>query len=92
MFLIFAEVLKAERDASRKIYDQEREKIRETIAFQRRSEGPPNIYYPGKEQNLTKFGKCTFLIICSKAGSFMKHLIIQNHTIFFKYLKCNWSL
>ncbi|KAL4224483.1 Leucine-rich repeat-containing protein 72 [Mactra antiquata] len=49
------EVLKSEKDNARKIYSQEREKIRETVAFGRRSEGPPNIYYPGNEQRLTKF-------------------------------------
>ncbi|XP_052232387.1 leucine-rich repeat-containing protein 72-like isoform X2 [Dreissena polymorpha] len=49
------EVLKAEQEAAQKIYNQEQEKIRETIAFGRRSEGPPSLYYPGKEQHLTKF-------------------------------------
>ncbi|XP_052802393.1 leucine-rich repeat-containing protein 72-like isoform X2 [Mya arenaria] len=49
------EVLKGERDTAIKIYDQEQEKLRETISFGRRSEGPPNIYFPGKEQPLTKF-------------------------------------
>ncbi|XP_045175128.2 leucine-rich repeat-containing protein 72-like isoform X2 [Mercenaria mercenaria] len=49
------EVLKGEKEASKKIYDQEQEKIRETVAFGRRSEGPPNLFYPGKEQQLTKF-------------------------------------
>ncbi|XP_060557089.1 leucine-rich repeat-containing protein 72-like isoform X1 [Ruditapes philippinarum] len=49
------EVLKSEKEAGKKIYEQEQEKIRETVAFGRRSEGPPNLYYPGKDQPLTKF-------------------------------------
>ena len=55
--LLFSEVLKGERDAAKKIYDQEQEKIRETVAFGRRSEGPPALYYPAKELHLTKFGR-----------------------------------
>jgi hypothetical protein len=51
------EVLKDEKDTAKKIYDQTQEKVREKIAFGRRSEGPPSFYYPGKEQHLTKFGK-----------------------------------
>lgn len=49
------EVLKGEKEAAKKVYEQDQEKIRETVAFGRRSEGPPNLYYPGKEQHLTKF-------------------------------------
>ncbi|KAK3101130.1 hypothetical protein FSP39_001177 [Pinctada imbricata] len=41
------EVQKKERDNARRIYDQDQEKIRDTVAFGRRSEGPPAIYYPG---------------------------------------------
>ena len=50
-------MLKGEREAAKKIYDQEQEKIRETVAFGRRSEGPPGLYYPAKEMHLTKFGR-----------------------------------
>ena len=46
VYLNFAEVQKGERDCGRQLYDQEREIIRETVAFGRRSEGPPNLYYP----------------------------------------------
>ncbi|XP_071104835.1 leucine-rich repeat-containing protein 72-like [Haliotis cracherodii] len=35
------EVLKSERDKARKIYNQEQEKISDTVAFGRRSGGPP---------------------------------------------------
>lgn len=49
------EVLRSEQDAASKVYDQDKEKIRETVAFGRRSEGPPDLFYPGKEQILTKF-------------------------------------
>ena len=54
---MFLEVLKGEREAAKKIYDQEQEKIRDTVAFGRRSHGPPALYYPTKELHLTKFGK-----------------------------------
>ena len=54
-------MLKGEREAAKKIYDQEQEKIRETVAFGRRSEGPPGLYYPAKEMHLTKFGRYFFL-------------------------------
>ena len=30
---------------ARKAYDQKNEMVRETIAFLRRSEGPPDLYY-----------------------------------------------
>lgn len=40
------EVGKSEIDQARKVYDQDQEKIRETIAFGRRSVGPPSLYYP----------------------------------------------
>ena len=50
-------MLKGEREAAKKIYDQEQEKIRETVAFGRRSESPPALYYPTKELHLTKFGR-----------------------------------
>lgn len=44
------EVSKKERDTARRIYDQEQEKIRETVAFGRRSEGPPTIYYSSSDK------------------------------------------
>ncbi|CAG2200171.1 unnamed protein product [Mytilus edulis] len=48
------EVGKTETDQARRVYDQEQEKIRETIAFGRRSEGPPELYYPpGLERSRT---------------------------------------
>lgn len=51
---------KKERVTARKIYDQEQEKIRETVAFGRRSEGPPTIYYPcGDKVNRLTSGKYT---------------------------------
>ncbi|KAL3841897.1 hypothetical protein ACJMK2_019988 [Sinanodonta woodiana] len=50
------EVLKVERDTARKMYDQNQEKIRETVAFGHRSEGPPTLYYPAERPApLTKF-------------------------------------
>ncbi|XP_060074068.1 leucine-rich repeat-containing protein 72-like [Ylistrum balloti] len=42
------EVAKSERELSNRIYDQDKEKIRDTVAFGRRSEGPPSIYYPAE--------------------------------------------
>jgi len=48
--LIVIEVGKNETDLARTIYDQDQEKIRDTVAFGRRSEGPPAIYYPGENQ------------------------------------------
>ena len=60
---MFLEVLKGEREAAKKIYDQEQEKIRDTVAFGRRSHGPPALYYPTKELHLTKFGKFLSLIL-----------------------------
>lgn len=46
------EVSKKERDTARRIYDQEQEKIRETVAFGRRSEGPPTIFYSSSDKVL----------------------------------------
>ncbi|XP_013384676.1 leucine-rich repeat-containing protein 72 [Lingula anatina] len=40
------EITKDEKDRAREIYDQEQEEVRGTIAFGRRSQGPPCIYYP----------------------------------------------
>jgi len=48
------EVIKQERDVGRKLYDQTQETIKETIAFGRRSQGPPSIYYPGAADNVKK--------------------------------------
>ena len=48
----FAEVLKQERDMGRKLYDQTQETIKETIAFGRRSQGPPSIYYPSGSEHV----------------------------------------
>ena len=45
-FTILSEILKSERDFARKIYDQEQEEIRQTIAFGRRSQGPPDLFFP----------------------------------------------
>ncbi|KAJ8298761.1 hypothetical protein KUTeg_022821 [Tegillarca granosa] len=42
------EVTKNEKDEARTIYDQDQEKIRDTVAFGRRSEGPPSIYYASR--------------------------------------------
>ena len=39
------EVQSKEREVARKAYDQKNEMVRETIAFLRRSEGPPDLYY-----------------------------------------------
>ncbi|KAL5007599.1 hypothetical protein ScPMuIL_016405 [Solemya velum] len=44
------EVQLTERFSARKIYDQNQEKIRETVAFGRRSEGPPSLYYPPSQR------------------------------------------
>ncbi|KAK7491475.1 hypothetical protein BaRGS_00017304 [Batillaria attramentaria] len=41
------EVSKREKDIARRIYDHSQEKVREKIAFGRRSQGPPSLYYPG---------------------------------------------
>lgn len=50
MGICSSEVSKKERDTARRIYDQEQEKIRETVAFGRRSEGPPTIYYSSSDK------------------------------------------
>ena len=52
MCIFYAEVLKSERDVGRKQYDQSQDKIKETIAFGRRSEGPPCLYYPASREAL----------------------------------------
>ncbi|XP_021342484.1 leucine-rich repeat-containing protein 72-like [Mizuhopecten yessoensis] len=48
------EVAKSERELANRIYDQDKEKIRDTVAFGRRSQGPPSIYYPAEnnQQNM----------------------------------------
>ncbi|KAJ8299519.1 hypothetical protein KUTeg_023579 [Tegillarca granosa] len=48
------EVTKNEKDEARTIYDQDQEKIRDTVAFGRRSEGPPSIYYASSPLYETK--------------------------------------
>ncbi|XP_041365328.1 leucine-rich repeat-containing protein 72-like [Gigantopelta aegis] len=40
------EIQKSERDFARKIYDQNQEEVRQTIAFGRRSQGPPDLFFP----------------------------------------------
>ncbi|XP_076450752.1 leucine-rich repeat-containing protein 72-like isoform X3 [Babylonia areolata] len=45
------EVTKKERDMAGRIYDQSQEKIRERVAFGRRSQGPPSLYYPATPQD-----------------------------------------
>lgn len=42
---LVAEVLYQDRYFATKVYDQGRERIRETVAFLRRSQGPPDLYY-----------------------------------------------
>ena len=44
--LFISEVTKRERDLARRIYDHNEEKVREKVAFGRRSQGPPSLYYP----------------------------------------------
>jgi len=39
------EVQSKERSVAKKVYDQKNEMVRETIAFLRRSQGPPDLYY-----------------------------------------------
>jgi hypothetical protein len=44
---LVSEVTKKERDIAKRIYEHEEEKAQETVAFGRRSEGPPSLYYLG---------------------------------------------
>ncbi len=44
--LWFAEVLREEREFGQEMYDQDTECVKDTVAFGRRSEGPPNLFYP----------------------------------------------
>ncbi|XP_067951655.1 leucine-rich repeat-containing protein 72-like [Watersipora subatra] len=44
------EVQSKEREMARKGYDQRNEMVRETIAFLRRSQGPPDLYYKQNPQ------------------------------------------
>ena len=75
--LFIVEVLKAELEEAQRIYNQEREKIQETIAFGRRSEGPPMLYYPTKEKShLTRFGKRK-IIRRSGSYSFVLHFFLK---------------
>jgi len=46
--MVFTEVQDKERQISRQVYDQANERVRETIAFMRRSQGPPDLYYKRK--------------------------------------------
>ena len=59
LFFTLTEVLKGEIECAEKAYNQKRDAVRESIAFGRRSEGPPSIHYPGGEKALpvTKPGK-----------------------------------
>ncbi|XP_005096714.1 leucine-rich repeat-containing protein 72 [Aplysia californica] len=41
-----SEVTKSERDISRRIYRQSEEKVKDRVAFGRKSQGPPNLYFP----------------------------------------------
>ena len=61
-----SEVLKEERDEGRALYDQENKAIADRIAFGRRSEGPPALYYPGGDcQESTQLRKCNALCTLS---------------------------
>ncbi|ESP04711.1 hypothetical protein LOTGIDRAFT_237258 [Lottia gigantea] len=51
------EVSKSERDVTKKIYQQEAEHISQTIAFGRRTQGPPKLYhvFTDSQNKTTKF-------------------------------------
>lgn len=54
---LFVEVNSKERHVALKVYDQHGEKVRETIAFLRCSQGPPELYH--NMRSLTKLSNST---------------------------------
>ena len=55
--ILFVEILKSERDKAAKIYNQDWDDVKESIAFGRRSKGPPSLHYFGSgDLEVTKPG------------------------------------
>ena len=72
------------------MYDQEREIVRETVAFGRRSEGPPGLYYPrevsAKEATIPGNPKC-YTNLSLKLGKILLSGIRVFHFEFSRNLK-----
>ena len=61
---LFSEVEKNERNNGWRLYQQDKDAVKETIAFGRRSEGPPSLYYPNDPDalKLTQPGETKILL------------------------------
>lgn len=56
-FLKRLEITKEERDKARKKYEPEREKVKESVAFGRRADGPPKrVYAPPPSATFESLG------------------------------------